>query len=112
MTEEMGQGGLFDVYVVDGRGRLVAHSDPERLEGDLDVSEVEIVRQFLDSQGRAGATVPFTIQTPRRHREDARHLHRACRTTRAGASSSRSTRTRPTTARSRCATSRWPWWPW
>ena len=65
MTKEMGQEGLFDVYVVDGRGRLVAHSDPARLQGDLDVSEVEIVRQFLESGGRAGATVPFTIQTPK-----------------------------------------------
>jgi len=61
MTREMGQGGLFDVYVVDGRGRLVAHSDPRRLERDLDVSNVEIVRQFLASHGRAAATVPFTM---------------------------------------------------
>jgi HD-GYP domain-containing protein (c-di-GMP phosphodiesterase class II) len=64
MTREMGQGGLFDVYIVDGRGRLVAHSDPKRLEGDLDVSDVEIVRQFLASHGRTAATVPFTISTP------------------------------------------------
>ena len=28
-TREMGQEGLFDVYVVDGRGHLVAHSDPK-----------------------------------------------------------------------------------
>jgi HD-GYP domain-containing protein (c-di-GMP phosphodiesterase class II) len=61
-TRQMGQEGLFDVYVVDGRGWLVAHSDPARLQGDLDVSGVEIVRQFIESQGRAGATVPFTIQ--------------------------------------------------
>ncbi len=61
MTREMGQGGLFEVYVVDRRGRLVAHSDPRRLEGDLDVSSVEIVRQFLASHGRAAATVPFTV---------------------------------------------------
>ncbi len=61
MTREMGQGGLFDVYVVDGRGRLVAHSDPGQLDGDLDVSDVEIVRQFVASQGRTAATVPFTI---------------------------------------------------
>jgi HD-GYP domain-containing protein (c-di-GMP phosphodiesterase class II) len=64
MTREMGQGGVFEVYVVDGRGGLVAHSDPKRLEGDLDVSSVEIVRQFLDSHGRAAATVPFTVMGP------------------------------------------------
>jgi HD-GYP domain-containing protein (c-di-GMP phosphodiesterase class II) len=64
ITREMGQGGMFEVYVVDGQGRLVAHSDPRRLEGDLDVSGVEIVRQFLNTHGRAAATVPFTILTP------------------------------------------------
>jgi HD-GYP domain-containing protein (c-di-GMP phosphodiesterase class II) len=64
MTREMGQSGLFDVYIVDGRGGLVAHSDPKRLEGDLDVSSVEIVRQFLASHGRAAATVPFTMMGP------------------------------------------------
>jgi HD-GYP domain-containing protein (c-di-GMP phosphodiesterase class II) len=64
MTREMGQGGLFEVYVVDGRGHLVAHSDPERLGRDLDVSAVEIVRQFLASHGRAAATVPFTMNRP------------------------------------------------
>ena len=64
MTRELGQGGVFDVYVVDGRGRLVAHSDPRKLEGNLDVSDVEIVKQFMASQGRTGATVPFTINTP------------------------------------------------
>jgi HD-GYP domain-containing protein (c-di-GMP phosphodiesterase class II) len=62
-TKQMGQEGLFDVYVVDGRGWLVAHSDPSRLQGDLDVSGVEIVRQFTESGGKAGATVPFTIRT-------------------------------------------------
>jgi HD-GYP domain-containing protein (c-di-GMP phosphodiesterase class II) len=49
---------------VDARGGLVAHSDPKRLEGDLDVSSVEIVRQFMASHGRAAATVPFTMMTP------------------------------------------------
>ena len=64
MTRDMGQGGAFDVYVVDGRGRLVAHSDPRKLEGNLDVSDVEIVRKFLVSQGRTAATEPFTVNTP------------------------------------------------
>ena len=64
-TKEMGQEGLFDVYVVDDRGHLVAHSDPQRLTGDLDVSNVEIVRRFRESYGRAGATVPFVLATPK-----------------------------------------------
>jgi HD-GYP domain-containing protein (c-di-GMP phosphodiesterase class II) len=64
-TRQMGQEGLFDVYVVDGRGWLVAHSDPARLQGDLDVSGVEIVRQFIESGGRAGVTTSFTMPTPK-----------------------------------------------
>jgi HD-GYP domain-containing protein (c-di-GMP phosphodiesterase class II) len=64
-TREMGQEGLFDVYVVDGRGHLVAHSDPNRLTGSLDVSDVEIVKQFREYRGRAGATVPFVLDTPK-----------------------------------------------
>jgi HD-GYP domain-containing protein (c-di-GMP phosphodiesterase class II) len=64
-TKQMGQEGLFDVYVVDGRGWLVAHSDPARLQGDLDVSGVEIVRQFIESGGRAGVTTSFVMQTPK-----------------------------------------------
>jgi HD-GYP domain-containing protein (c-di-GMP phosphodiesterase class II) len=64
MTRDMGQEGLFDVYVADGRGRLVAHSDSKRLEGDLDVSNVEIVKQFKEYRGRTGATVPFKLETP------------------------------------------------
>jgi HD-GYP domain-containing protein (c-di-GMP phosphodiesterase class II) len=63
MTEETGQGGLVDVYVVDGRGRLVAHSDKTKFEEDLDLSQVEIVRKFMESKGRASSTEPFTIET-------------------------------------------------
>ena len=55
---------MFDVYVVDSRGRMVAHSSSDRVQGDLDMSNVEIVRQFLASQGRVGTTVPFEIDTP------------------------------------------------
>jgi HD-GYP domain-containing protein (c-di-GMP phosphodiesterase class II) len=62
MTQQMGQGGLIDVYVVDVRGHLVAHSDASRLQGDLDVSNVEIVRLFMASGGRAAATVPFVLE--------------------------------------------------
>jgi HD-GYP domain-containing protein (c-di-GMP phosphodiesterase class II) len=61
MTREMGEEGLVDVYIVDSRGRLIAHSDPKRLESDPDMSRIEIVRQFLDVGGRAAATVPFAI---------------------------------------------------
>jgi HD-GYP domain-containing protein (c-di-GMP phosphodiesterase class II) len=64
MTREMGQGGVFEVYIVDGRGSLVAHSDPKRLEGDLDLSSVKIVSEFLASHGRAAVTMPFTTMTP------------------------------------------------
>jgi HD-GYP domain-containing protein (c-di-GMP phosphodiesterase class II) len=63
MTEEMGEGGIVDVYVVDGRGRLVAHSDKRKFEEDLDLSSVEIVRKFMESKGRASSTEPFTIDT-------------------------------------------------
>jgi HD-GYP domain-containing protein (c-di-GMP phosphodiesterase class II) len=65
MSRELDQGAQFDVYVVDARGRVVAHSDPDRAQGDLDMSDVEIVRQFLASQGRTGATVPFLVNTPK-----------------------------------------------
>jgi HD-GYP domain-containing protein (c-di-GMP phosphodiesterase class II) len=62
MAQGMGEAGQVDVYVVDGRGRLIAHSNPARFEEDHDYSQIEIVRMFLDSRGRAGATVPFTMQ--------------------------------------------------
>ncbi len=61
MTQQMAQEGLVEVYVIDGRGHLIAHSDPKRLEGDLDVSDVEIVRTFLESKGRASSTQPFVL---------------------------------------------------
>jgi HD-GYP domain-containing protein (c-di-GMP phosphodiesterase class II) len=61
MTRQMGEEGLVDVYIVDSRGRLIAHSDPKRLAENPDMSKVEIVRQFLESRGRATATVPFAI---------------------------------------------------
>jgi HD-GYP domain-containing protein (c-di-GMP phosphodiesterase class II) len=61
MTRQMGEEGLVEVYVVDSRGHLIAHSDPKRLGRDPDLSKVEIVRQFLEIGGRAAATVPFAI---------------------------------------------------
>jgi HD-GYP domain-containing protein (c-di-GMP phosphodiesterase class II) len=69
MTRDMGEGGLMDVYVVDSRGLLVAHSDRNRVKPNLerqnlDVSDVEIVQQFLANRGRIGTTVPFTMKGP------------------------------------------------
>jgi HD-GYP domain-containing protein (c-di-GMP phosphodiesterase class II) len=66
MTQQMRASGTsgVDVYVVDDRGWLVAHSDPKRVEGDRDLSHVGIVRQFLDSGGRASSTGPFTMPGP------------------------------------------------
>jgi HD-GYP domain-containing protein (c-di-GMP phosphodiesterase class II) len=58
-----GSGCTYEVYVVDERGHLVAHSDPNRLEGELDVSQVEIVKYFVATGGVASSTVPFTQPT-------------------------------------------------
>ncbi len=69
ITKEMAEGGIVEVYIVDGRGLLVAHSDQRRLaveddrEPDLDVSDVEIVKKFLESGQRASATEPFRLET-------------------------------------------------
>jgi len=41
----------FDVYVIDSRGRLIAHSDKDRPLGE-DLSGVEIVRDFLDQSAK------------------------------------------------------------
>ncbi len=60
MTAESGERGLLEVYLVDNRGRLIAHSDPEKpLQADM--SGVEIVRLFGESGQQAGATVGFAI---------------------------------------------------
>ena len=59
-AREMSEGGLWDVYVVDDRGHLIAHRDKEHLVREPDVSSLEIVHQFLASKG-VGATVPFSI---------------------------------------------------
>ena len=45
-------GGIFEVYVVDNRGRLIAHSDPNRPLAE-DVSGIEIVRIFLEQSVQA-----------------------------------------------------------
>ncbi|MCG6921526.1 MAG: HD domain-containing protein [Acidobacteria bacterium] len=60
MTLESGEGGLLDVYLVDNRGHLIAHSDLDvPLQGDM--SEIDIVRFFRESGQRTGETVPFSI---------------------------------------------------
>ena len=64
-TSEMGQEGLFDVYVVDGRGRLVAHSDPDAP-----------ARETSTSRGRDRPPVRASPQGARRRH---RPLHRATR---------------------------------
>jgi HD-GYP domain-containing protein (c-di-GMP phosphodiesterase class II) len=61
MTRDMGLVGNMEVYIVDGQGRLVAHSNPERLKKDTNFSDVEIVRQFIESKGKASASTPFSI---------------------------------------------------
>jgi HD-GYP domain-containing protein (c-di-GMP phosphodiesterase class II) len=63
MTAESGEEGLLDVYVVDSRGHLIAHSDQDMPLG-TDMSGIDIVRFFLESQRRTGATVPFAIPAP------------------------------------------------
>jgi HD-GYP domain-containing protein (c-di-GMP phosphodiesterase class II) len=60
MTKQSGERGLFEVYVVDNRGRLIAHSDPEKPLG-TDMRGIDIVSAFLESQGRLGLTIRFAI---------------------------------------------------
>jgi HD-GYP domain-containing protein (c-di-GMP phosphodiesterase class II) len=52
ITRQSGSAGLFEVYVVDNRGRLIAHSDPKRPLAE-DVSGIEIVRIFLEQSVQA-----------------------------------------------------------
>jgi len=59
-AREMSEGGLWDVYVVDDRGHLIAHRDQEHLVKDPDVSEVGIVRRFLEAKG-VSENVAFSI---------------------------------------------------
>jgi HD-GYP domain-containing protein (c-di-GMP phosphodiesterase class II) len=54
ITRQSGSSGLFEVYVVDNRGRLIAHSDPKRPLSE-DLSTIEIVRIFLEQSVRSPA---------------------------------------------------------
>jgi HD-GYP domain-containing protein (c-di-GMP phosphodiesterase class II) len=49
-----------EVYVVDNRGRIVAHSDPSQPLA-ADFSKVPIVEEFMTGRQRAGGTVNFSL---------------------------------------------------
>ena len=52
--------GASEVYVVDSRGRIVAHSDPAQPLA-TDFSKVPIVEEFITGRQRAGGTVNFAL---------------------------------------------------
>ncbi|HEY7925754.1 MAG TPA: HAMP domain-containing protein, partial [Vicinamibacteria bacterium] len=52
--------GASEVYVVDNRGRIVAHSDPSQPLA-ADFSKVPIVEEFMTGRQRAGGTVNFML---------------------------------------------------
>jgi HD-GYP domain-containing protein (c-di-GMP phosphodiesterase class II) len=62
LTRSSGEGGLLDVYVVSGEGRLVAHSNPGAAPTGADLTSVDIVREFVQTGGRAAASMPFTLR--------------------------------------------------
>lgn len=61
LTRDSGEGGLLDVYVVSGEGKLVAHSDPKFAATGTDLRNIEIVREFLQTGGKATASMPFNL---------------------------------------------------
>jgi HD-GYP domain-containing protein (c-di-GMP phosphodiesterase class II) len=77
ITSLSGGNGAFEVYVVDSRGRLIAHSDKDRPLSE-DLSKVEIVRDYLDqsrkldaqgagdgrTRGAAFGTMRFKLKDP------------------------------------------------
>ncbi len=62
LTRDSGEGGLLDVYVVSGEGKLVAHSDPKFAATGTDLKSIEIVREFLQTGGKATASMPFDLK--------------------------------------------------
>ena len=58
----MESSGASEVYVIDQRGRIVAHSDPAQALA-ADFSHVPIVAEFLQGMQKTGGTVSFTLQT-------------------------------------------------
>jgi HD-GYP domain-containing protein (c-di-GMP phosphodiesterase class II) len=61
LTRTSGEGGLYDVYVVSGEGKLVAHSDPAFGATGKDLKGVDIVQEFLGAAGNAAASMPFDL---------------------------------------------------
>jgi len=53
-------GGDSEVYVIDNRGRSIAHSDPARPLAE-DFSEVPILTEFLQGRQKTGGTVNFEL---------------------------------------------------
>ncbi len=62
LTRQTADGELFDVYVVDSEGGLVAHSDPQFAATGTDLKNIDIVADFVQSRGRQAATFPFLIR--------------------------------------------------
>ncbi len=62
LTRLSGEGGLLDVYVVSAEGRLVAHSNPAFAPTGKDLKEIDIVREFVQTGGRAAASMPFSVK--------------------------------------------------
>ena len=58
MTTE--SSGASEVYVIDNRGRIVAHSDPAQPLA-ADFSQVPIVAEFLQGRQKTGGTVSFEL---------------------------------------------------
>ncbi len=62
LTRQSGEGGLLDVYVVSADGKLVAHSNPEFAATGTDLRSIDIVQEFVQTRGKAAASMPFTIK--------------------------------------------------
>lgn len=62
LTRQSGEGGLLDVYVVSGDGKLVAHSDPKFASTGADLKGIDIVQEFVQTAGRAAASMPFNLE--------------------------------------------------
>lgn len=64
LTRLSGEGGLLDVYVVSAEGRLVAHSNPGFAPTGTDLRNIDIVREFVQTGGKAAASMPFSLPGP------------------------------------------------
>lgn len=62
LTRQSGEGGLLDVYVVSPDGKLVAHSNPGLVSTGADLTDIDIVREFVQTGGRAAASMPFILK--------------------------------------------------